>query len=478
MNRCLAVSHPDILSFFDRHPSLNFEDVVQASLPEWESRYASLEVAANEELGSVPVIDFTELYSKFDHLEGKYDSLRESDGVRFNAMVGDFLEKLKAIISQSRTDSSASTESQFTLAIEKAMVSMKELCFQNRNDSSVDAKLSLMQNVVEDMKTTINQMRLQQNELSKQEVSTSMHVLKLQSDICDSIKKQEVSNTELQKITSKFQNSSSKGSMSENMLSDLLYSAYPSASIIQTGQSKQSHMGDILFQQQGMAKILIENKCYDQKNVPTDEVNKFMSDCKLQQCSGIMISQHSGISLKRNFDIECNYDTGDVYVYLHRVFNDITPVNAAIHIIENLSALLRSNTSGNSINKEKLKVLKDAYERFTEKHRELLKVKKDHYDREIQLLKTLQLTELSDFFSFYNFSKEAAQTVSSLQKRKQSDSLVTEGSAAAANGMKKQTKLMDAMKRECPRCNQSFSRTSAHFRECAKKGDMSGVTVS
>jgi hypothetical protein len=144
---------------------------------------------------------------------------------------------------------------------------------------------------------------------------------------------QEKINEELILFLNQYKISSKKGELSENMLESILIKLYPSSEIINT--TGQISSGDfILKRNNNKVKILIENKNYD-SNVPKREIDKFILDVETQNCSGIMISQHSGISFKKNFEIDIN--NGNILIYIHNMNYESDKIVIACDIIDNLS---------------------------------------------------------------------------------------------------------------------------------------------
>lgn len=105
------------------------------------------------------------------------------------------------------------------------------------------------------------------------------------SDNNHSQKQLQNSVTEMMK---KFEKGIGKGTVSEHITYNILYSLFPCAQIDYVGDIKE--MGDILFMRQGKPKILIENKDHDSCNVPKSDVEKFIRDCDIQNCCGIMFA--------------------------------------------------------------------------------------------------------------------------------------------------------------------------------------------
>jgi len=144
----------------------------------------------------------------------------------------------------------------------------------------------------------------------------------------------------------KFEKGIGKGTVSEHITYNILYSLFPCAQIDYVGDIKE--MGDILFMRKGMPKILIENKDHDSCNVPKSDVEKFIRDCGIQNCCGIMFAQNSGIVHKRNFEIQIN--NGNVLLYVTEVKFEVDKIKTAIDIVEQFKIKLDEINIGNDNN--------------------------------------------------------------------------------------------------------------------------------
>lgn len=138
-------------------------------------------------------------------------------------------------------------------------------------------------------------------------------------------------------------NSSNKGRMSENILETLLSQTFPNYTIERT--SSDSHSGDFILTTSLKPSILIENKDYD-KNVNKDEIDKFIRDIDQNNLSGILISQHSGISNKHNFSIE--FHNNNILLYIHNCKYDMDKIQLAVDIIYSLHDYMTQNDHNDS----------------------------------------------------------------------------------------------------------------------------------
>jgi hypothetical protein len=201
----------------------------------------------------------------------------------------------------------------------------------------------------------------------------------------------------VQDLLRKMDNSCSKGKVSENMLFHILQTMYPSAELDFVGTTKET--GDFILERTDKPKLLIENKNWE-KNVSKDEVEKFMRDTSIQNCCGLFLSQHTGISHKENFEI--NVQNGNVLMYVHHVNNDFEKIKIAIDIIDHFKEQLDSldkDVEVDTIPKDILKKINDEYNAFVSKKSEMQKYVKDFTTKMCKQIDELTIPSLSLYLS-------------------------------------------------------------------------------
>jgi tRNA nucleotidyltransferase/poly(A) polymerase len=200
---------------------------------------------------------------------------------------------------------------------------------------------------------------------------------------------------EMSKLLHEFTPSQFKGQYSEHMLDTILTEMYPTASIENT--TSQTASGDFMIRRDGLPDILIENKNYE-RNVDLEEIKKFLRDVNHKDCSGIMMSQLSGIVSKPNFFIEIH--DGKVLVYLHKVFFSKDQIKLAIDVIDHLSSRLTSIVSsegehGINIKKEVMDKINDEVQLFVKNKEAMATTIKETSRKLLSQLEELHLPELS-----------------------------------------------------------------------------------
>jgi hypothetical protein len=206
--------------------------------------------------------------------------------------------------------------------------------------------------------------------------------------------------SELGEFLGKYRSSSQfKGQCSENMLETVLNKLYPTADIANTTATKAS--GDFIMKRDDRPTIMFENKNYE-RNVNLDEVKKFLRDVTDVQCSGVMMSQFSGIASKPNGFIEV-HDT-NVLIYLHNVDYSPEKIKMAVDVIDNLTAKLETiasheEQSGITIRKDILDRINEQFQFFMAQKETLLCAMRESHKKLLSQVDELRLPDLSAFLN-------------------------------------------------------------------------------
>lgn len=201
----------------------------------------------------------------------------------------------------------------------------------------------------------------------------------------------------VQEMLRKMDNSSCKGKIGENLVFHILQNLFPSSQVEFVGTTKET--GDFILERRGKQKILIENKNWD-TNVPRDEVEKFMRDTAIQNCSGLFLSQHTGIANKENFEI--NIQDGNILLYVHHVNHDAETIKVAIDILDHFKERLDDlgkDTEVESMPKETLDKINEDYRSFVTRKVGLIKQVKDFQTSMTKQLDSLELPSLQFYLA-------------------------------------------------------------------------------
>jgi glutaredoxin len=202
--------------------------------------------------------------------------------------------------------------------------------------------------------------------------------------------------SDISKLIQKMGGSSEKGKISEQTVLQLLYTLYPSASIINVTKQKES--GDIILQRLEKYDIMIENKIYNH-SVDDKEVLNFLRDGRKNNISGIMLSQQHGISNKKNYQIDIM--DNNVYVYVHQVFHDPNKIKIAVDIIDTLKKQLDLIVKDKNISMDK-----EVLDKINKEYNEIIIIKTnqqmllEEYNKNMnKLIESIKLPNLGDFLT-------------------------------------------------------------------------------
>ena len=210
---------------------------------------------------------------------------------------------------------------------------------------------------------------------------------------------QKILQDNVSEILKKFENGSSKGNISEHITYNILLTLFPCAQIEHVGND-QKETGDIILIRNNKPKILIENKDHDSKNVPKHEIDKFIRDCEIQNCCGIMFAQHRGISNKENFELQIH--NKNVLLYVHEVNFDNHKIKTAVEIVEHFKLKLDELTFNNNdfvIDNETLEEINKDFAHYISQKNNMIKLLKDFHDKMVVSINELKMPALEKYLS-------------------------------------------------------------------------------
>ena len=274
--------------------------------------------------------------------QGKYNKQIQDDINKFYLLVSD---DMKNIINnnsqidknineifnkcQERINNNTTTSSEILENQTKLSIDISTLLNKNKDDQ-INTFINNFESKYNFLLQTLQQPILSVISSSEERINSSISVLN------DTTNKQQITQnkvlSELEEFLNKYRNSSHKGNLGENHLNMVLTKMFPSSNIIETSDITSS--GDFKLKRENRDIILFENKEYN-RNVNADEIQKFITDCDIQKCHGIFLSQSSGITTKNNYHIDIH--KGHILVYVHNVEYMSNKIQIAIDIIDTLS---------------------------------------------------------------------------------------------------------------------------------------------
>lgn len=435
MEKHILLTHPKIIAFFNKHKCIDINSVILPILDMLELYINNADQTLNQNV-SLLVLD------RLSQLEQKFVSFDTSLESKLNDRRKEYMEDVKHILNSNHLEQVVpllrETNNQFfdkfTLTLnqlipktneqtKKDLLSLMEelkqsissetnkLCTSSVTNTDIDTFLKKLQDCVSmSNQSLVTYVSASETRMGTQFTSLQEKMITLKDSQRDNQQELMQLNKNVSDVLCKFDYGIGKGTISEHILHNLLLQHYPIADIEYVADKKET--GDILFQQKGRPKILIENKDHEYNNVPKHEVQKFIRDCDIQNCCGIMIAQHRGITNKNDFELQIN--NGNVLLFIHTVKFNIDKINMAINIVENLKIKLDElnvSNAGLTIDKDMLDELNKEFTYFANRKNSLLKLSKDYNEKMIEGIIDIRLPSIELLLSKH-FADASKQTKS------------------------------------------------------------------
>jgi hypothetical protein len=222
--------------------------------------------------------------------------------------------------------------------------------------------------------------------ISASEERTNMNIkdgqLKLITEVADTLNRMKESQTAQTHI--------------DKQLTTVLTKLYSSSEV----QTKNSAGGLIVLKRQGRPNILIENRDIE-TNVTAEEVHSFTMAVDEHNANGIFLSQQSGISTKKNYQIEIH--NNNILVYVHQSQYNTSRIEAAVDIIDQLSSKIRQfkHCGGDDcmVPKEIMDAINNEYQMFLSQKNAVIEVFKESQKKVLAQVDEIRFPALDKYLS-------------------------------------------------------------------------------
>lgn len=354
-----TITNSKILSFFEQRPEMD----VETTLLKFIDIMETLQETMNKTLTNSNVL---EILDNLKTMNTKFE--RSQEVSQFN--LSKYMNELKTTMNEEIKTSMS--------------ISMMEKIEPVLREKLKDQQSAIVNSTLDKITTLFDNKLLNVNEISK----TNKEILSSQND-------------KLNNLLNRFENSSAKGKMSENLVLNTLKDMYPNAEIYSVGQTKETC--DIMLVRNNKPKILVENKDW-RRPVIQEEVKKFMRDIDMQKCCGLFLSQNTTITSKDNFEI--NVHDGNVLVYVHCANNEPEKIKIAVDIIDAFSNTLKlleeescSEENINTISKELTDHINAEYQNFLSKKNKTIKMAKEFIQTLVKQLEEFTIPSLEVYLA-------------------------------------------------------------------------------
>lgn len=202
--------------------------------------------------------------------------------------------------------------------------------------------------------------------------------------------------SEFTDVLNKFKQEQTSQPFIDKHLTTVLTKLYSSSEV----QTKNNAGGLIVLKRQGRPNIIIENRDTD-SNIATEDIQSFTLSVDDQNCNGIFLSQQSGISTKKNYQIEIH--NNNIMVFVHCVEYNPARIAAAVDIIDQLYNKMRQfrNSGGDdcSIPKDVMDTINNEYQMFLSQKNAVIEVFKESQKKVLAQVDEIRFPALDKFLS-------------------------------------------------------------------------------
>jgi hypothetical protein len=390
------ITNPRIIRFYSEHPSLSFERANECMVALLETAVIPDAADVAKELREVRDVVLSKTVEQqqifLEKIKSDFAGSTAENAERVGAALSKhadaFVDKISLLLPKTAEESTQKLQLHLQLLQSTLQKDLRDLVLMKRPDgfaefaANFDARMAAMQQpVLAGLASSHESFSSKIGQLKEDTLLQKVGLERLTADLQGFLQKQNISHH--------------KGAQSESALEEKLTRLFPTAVVART--TGFSGCGDFkLDRGGGLPLIMLENKNYAE-NVKNTEVQKFVRDATSLRCSAVLLSQHSGIVGKRDFEIEI--DNGNVLVYLHCVEQSEAKITAAVAAIDTLSSRLKNleaseDTEGTFLPKEALDAINAEVQSFVQKKNALVTALKESHKRHVAQIEEFHLPEL------------------------------------------------------------------------------------
>lgn len=433
-NYILTVNNKEVFDFYNKY-SLDFENMNIIFVNILKKLISNMDTSFNSNLAAKLLENVSQLTSKIDSIGNnicKYQSdISSLLTIKFSEYRKEYMDDLKLILLSNNVEHISPLIKETNISLLDKTTNMINDLIPKTHDSlskdinhnfkmlqsSITAETSKLLNssldkkTIDDFLNNINSTMGQthhtlttlisssENRIETKLLESDKKITEIKQIFAENNSSQQILQNNVSEMLKKFEKGVGKGNISEHVTYNILLSLFPCAQVDHVG-NEQKETGDIILMRNNKPKILIENKDHDSKNVPKHEVEKFIRDCEIQNCSGIMLAQHRGITNKQNFEIQINNE--NVLLYVHEVNFDVDKIKTAIEIVENFKIKLDEvivKEDGCTIEKDVLEDINKEFVSYVNQKYVLLKLVKDFNEKMNLSINELKMPNLEKYLS-------------------------------------------------------------------------------
>lgn len=437
--RKLEISNPRILSFYEANPNISFESINLLFLELFEKLIYDANQTMSSAIQTKMLSSLMENSQQIGEIKDTITSLASVVStmnadilsnmvMKFGDIKKEYIEDVQTIVQSNTYEKvGALLDKNNYILLDKTTNILSEILPKNQNQVATqinDSLTAFHKSITDDTQTMLksadnhsikdflanfevkSSMMLQSVQqplysfisASEDRITTNINMLKEGSQSSHALQTKIVD--ELGNLLHRFQDSQISQQHSNKQLSSILTKMYNTAEFKSIHGSTYCGNGAILMKRYRKNNILIENKDVEM-NIDTDDIQNFMLSIDEQNCNGIYVSQKSGFSAKKNYQIDVH--NNNVIVFVHNMEFNPHKIEVAIDIIDSLSSKLRqykstgSNENECAIPKDVLDSINNEYQLFMTQKNAVIDVFKESQKKVLTQIDELRFPALDKF---------------------------------------------------------------------------------
>jgi hypothetical protein len=422
----LEVSNQRILKFYQNNPHISFEAVNLLFLDLFEKIIYETNETLSSKMQSQLLTAMHDTTNDISELKENMASLKDSMNSRFTDIKKEYIEEVRNIVQDNNKENIETLgpllEKNNNVLIDKTNTIMNDILPKNakQTNSQLNELFSSFHKTLSEdtsalvkspdnnaikefisnfeLKTSVMLQNIQQPmysfiSASEERINNGINALKDGTTTTNATQQKIIQ--ELGELLNKFRDHQTVQKITDKQLHTVLTKMYHTGEI-----SVQSNTASLLLKRIRKPTVLIQSRDTPE-NVTTDDISTFMQLIDEQNTNGIFISQQSGISGKKNYQIEMH--NNNIIVFVHSA--DYTPskIEVAIDIIDNLNMRLRQFKTHNeddcTVPKDVLDAINNEYQLFLSQKIAVVELFKENQKKILCQIDEIRFPSLDKYLS-------------------------------------------------------------------------------
>lgn len=390
----IITTHPKICQFYQTRPGLCFDTMNLLLIDMITNMNLHAVAAAAVSPKDAPKLDG--IIAQLSEMKREYLSemsqMIQSTGIStFDAKHNQLMNEIRTVLSS--FPNLLDNEIEKSISVLSTAIS-HDTC-RLLNDVNHSSMKEFIQNY--DMKLTMLMQNIQQSIYTFLSSSEERITNNIKHALVSDSEAHKVFLRDLREVLENTQRSVSPTFHDNKILSSVLTKMYPSADI---RASPSCNEDELIVKRLRKPDILVKNHIFD-TNVLSDDIGIFLQTVDENNSNGIILSQNSGVSSKKNYQIDVH--NNHIIVYVHNVQYNPSKIQIAVDIIDNLCTKLSSQKLRGEddlhISKDMLDSINNEYQLFISQKTAVADVMKEQQKKVLAQIDELKFPVLDKILS-------------------------------------------------------------------------------